>query len=70
MDEISKRLEEAIICAQDADTSPSAVERRHAAISFINELRSNPQSWKIAFQTFLSSSQVFLLFLRVTCSTV
>ena len=61
MDELCKKLEEAVICANDVQSHPEAVNRRNDAIAFINNIRSDPSNWKVAFQTFLMTTNVFLL---------
>lgn len=62
MDELCKRLEEAVVCANDVQFHPEAVKSRNDAISFINNIRSDPSNWKVAFQTFLMTTNVVLLF--------
>lgn len=58
MDSICKQLESAIIYAQDVDSAPASVERKNASITFINNMRGDPSSWKIALSTFQGTTDV------------
>ena len=66
MDALCKQLEDAIICAYESDPADHTSNRKTEAVSLINDLRSNPASWKIAFTTFLGTENAgnwFLLHL-------
>ena len=58
MDVNWKLLEESILYAQRADSDPASTQRRNEAIGYINKLRNDPGSWKLAFQTFLNTGEV------------
>ena len=58
MDANWKVLEESIIYAQRADSDLASTQRRNEAITYINKLRNDPGSWKLAFQTFLNTGEV------------
>ena len=62
MDTNWKALEESIIYAQRADSDPASTQRRNEAIAYINNLRNDPGSWKLAFQTFLNTGEVGIVF--------
>lgn len=58
MDELCKQLEEAVLCANPKQSNTVSMKSMEDAISFINNIRSNRSSWKIAFQTFLMTNSV------------
>ena len=64
MDELCKQLEEAIIYANNSQTGPEVVQRRNEAISFINDLRSDQNCWKIAVETFFRTNNVIIIAFR------
>ena len=66
MDVNWKLLEESILYAQRADSDPASTQRRNEAIGYINKLRNDPGSWKLAFQTFLNTREVSIAILPLT----
>ena len=64
MDELCKQLEDAIIYANNVQTGPEVVQQRNEAISFINDLRSDQNCWKIAVETFLGTNNVIIIVFR------
>ena len=58
MDEQCNYLLNSIVCAQSVETDPVSVQRRNEATAYINNLRNDSGSWKVALQAFLHCDNV------------